>query len=417
MKIRNFVFISVIGILFVSVSACGVSSSQAKKSRNNPKPTAKPALKSADPAPAQPAPVSQPGAEGTPAEYMDRYQIVQEKHPEALCNDGTTPVFYFRRGVGDGADKWVIWFKGGGSAHSAETFQGRGPYLTSAKPWMTDEYARLGTDGNSKSADGEANGILSYLPETNPDFYNWNHVYMVYCSSDQWMGTRDASPETGNNYFKGFYIVEAIMDALADTAVIGSPGLEAATHVLLTGSSAGANGLRGHIDRLAVDLSYADVRAISDAGVNKLFNPVHIMMREQIMKEQDTMWQPQLDADCVQAHQDRGESWRCFSGSYLVENGYINTPMFIHQDQTDPKFVDAIRQTSDNANADVDAISAGIRELLADWDGVFSPNVNRHILLNEARFNLTKIEGRTMAETLGNWYFNREGPTNLISQP
>lgn len=50
-----------------------------------------------------------------PAAVLHRYQIDQAAHPRAIYNNGSTPLFYFRRDVGGGADKWLFWFKGGGA--------------------------------------------------------------------------------------------------------------------------------------------------------------------------------------------------------------------------------------------------------------------------------------------------------------
>lgn len=177
-----------------------------------------------------------------PAATMTRYVIDQARHPQARCNDGTTPVFYHRRGVGDGVDKWVLWFKGGGSCWSEASCADRGQNLMSATPWMHDDLMELATKGNDASTDGSAGGILSPDPEVNPDFYTWNHVYMVYCSSDNWAGTRPPSAQTGNLHFAGHYITDAIMDALQDPTRIGTSTLREATQILLTGSSAGAGG-------------------------------------------------------------------------------------------------------------------------------------------------------------------------------
>ena len=38
----------------------------------------------------------------------------QSKDRGAVCLDGTNPGFYMTKGSGDGANKWVLYFKGGG---------------------------------------------------------------------------------------------------------------------------------------------------------------------------------------------------------------------------------------------------------------------------------------------------------------
>ena len=35
-------------------------------------------------------------------------------HSEARCIDGSTPAYYYRKGIGDGIHKWLVYFEGGG---------------------------------------------------------------------------------------------------------------------------------------------------------------------------------------------------------------------------------------------------------------------------------------------------------------
>lgn len=99
-----------------------------------------------------------PKVASDPPAPLTRYEIDKAKHPKAVCNDGSTPVFYYRRGVDSGAHKWVLWFKGGGSCFDAVSCADRDRSLTSATGWT------------QRNLDGD--GILSYLLEQNPDFYS-----------------------------------------------------------------------------------------------------------------------------------------------------------------------------------------------------------------------------------------------------
>ena len=60
-------------------------------------------------------------------------------------------------------------------------------------------------------------------PEENPPFHNFYKVFVPYCSSDVYTGTRNASEETGNYYFHGKFIVEALMEDMLASPPLSSP--------------------------------------------------------------------------------------------------------------------------------------------------------------------------------------------------
>ena len=74
-------------------------------------------------------------------------------------------------------------------------------------------------------------------------------VYVPYCSSDWYTGTRDASSLTHNFTFHGHYILEAVMSDLITRTEIA-----AAEKVVLMGGSAGAIGTEANCDFVAEKL-------------------------------------------------------------------------------------------------------------------------------------------------------------------
>ena len=86
-----------------------------------------------------------------------------------VCLDGSPPAYYLRSGYGTGANKWVIYLKGGG--------------------WCLDLeecYERTKTEKGTSSSKFwpdtmELNGLLSDNKTVNTDFYNWNVVFVIYC--------------------------------------------------------------------------------------------------------------------------------------------------------------------------------------------------------------------------------------------
>lgn len=356
-----------------------------------------------------------PAPNGESDRVMRRVVIDQAAHPEAVCNDGSTPVYFHRPGFRADVDKWVLWFKGGGSCDSKEGCESRGPSLTSAQPWMAPRYRELDALGNPDSNDGEAGGILSDDPAINPDFHGWNHVYMVYCSSDQWSGDRGAGEDSFGMHFRGRRIVDAIVADLSRPRAPNTSTLDQATHVLLTGSSAGSSGLLHNVDRLASELAHADVRAVGDAG---LMGPpsgsaVALAEWEARNRRQLELWNASVDETC--ASQDKDRPWLCVRGQHLIETGHISTPIFFHHDLRDPKI--SPRGRTPEARAERRRLASLVRNLLEPRDGVFVPSEGRHIILNSPRFNLTQIDGVTMAEALATWYFDRPGPTRLLARP
>jgi hypothetical protein len=107
--------------------------------------------------------------------------------PEALCNDGSPAVFYFRPHEGaDNADRWLIMLMGGGFCTDFESCSRR---------WKKQDLIFTAFGSNSMSTEHlppatNGNGLLERSPQ-NP-FGDWNQVLIHYCSSDRWTGTSTA---------------------------------------------------------------------------------------------------------------------------------------------------------------------------------------------------------------------------------
>lgn len=356
-------------------------------------PTSQPTIEAAE---------STPLAVNEPPLHLTRYEIEQAKHPQAVCNDGSTPIFYYRRGSGEGANKWVFWFKGGGGCTDAQSCAGR-------------EHALTSSVGLPQSKDGE--GILSRLPENNPDFYNWNHVLMHYCTSDAWSGASKDNNNEMNWHFRGHYVVNAIVDAAMDENIVGSPTLREATHVLFAGSSAGAHGLYYNIDRLAYMLPWADVRGVADAGLGFTVNPELLSASEQMKTSQWEIWNPLLDESCIAANSAAPES--CLETHLLVNSGHIATSVFTRSDLLDPLAIKN-NQLDPRNPADrplIRTFAETVARILNAQSGAFGTAARQHVMIETPEFNSYQVEGLTFAQVLGNWYFNRSGPTVVVETP
>jgi len=173
-------------------------------------------------------------------------------YPLALCNDGTHATYHYTQG--DIHNPYMmIYLKGGGACATEKSCHDRCKNGNS-----------LCTADTSPTKDKDTT-IWSTDPEENPPFHNFGKVYVDYCSSDVWSGTRSASAETGGYYFHGKHIVEAVVKDI----IKNKPNIESVKQVVLIGTSAGAFGTNLNCDFVAYMFHEVnpglDVRCIADS--------------------------------------------------------------------------------------------------------------------------------------------------------
>lgn len=151
---------------------------------------------------------------------------------------------------------WLTYLEGGGACASKQSCTNR---FNSGK--MVNMSSSKYDQG-----DWQPYGILSSSIQQNPDFRNFNRVYVHYCSSDSWAGDREASADTGNFAFKGKRIFQATVELLLSGLATGGRKIESGDRVLLAGTSAGAIGAQNNLDFLGVLLpSNIETRGLIDA--------------------------------------------------------------------------------------------------------------------------------------------------------
>ena len=102
----------------------------------------------------------------------------------------------------------------------------------------------------SSTNDGKKSPFLQPDQASNPDFFDAHRVFVAYCSGDSHSGTQsNISSATWGLWFSGHANFKAIIEDLR-----AQQGMDAATDVLLTGSSAGAIGTFTNIDPLVAQL-------------------------------------------------------------------------------------------------------------------------------------------------------------------
>lgn len=332
---------------------------------------------------------------------MERFFVQNATQRKALCNDGSDAAYFYR--PGSESDKWVIWFEGGGGCHDEETCAERAKtqswLMTSNK---TGEYAKQG-------------GILSSSTEENPDFAEWNHAMLNYCSSDSWAGDAIQQVEGNDVLFYGSHITKAMFEDLGNSE-IHDQNLADATQVLITGTSAGGGGASHNMDRIAQWLPHADVRGVIDSSWEVEYPSLIATEEEleQLTSESVAYRNLQLDESCVS---ELGDDWEHCS---MISNIYPHwsVPVFIYIDQYDKKKLTTRFGVTDPNDSEqrelMDGHAQAIRDSLQGLDGIFSPQQTWHGTINNDKFYRKTIDGFSFENVLTNWYFDREGPTALI---
>lgn len=220
-------------------------------------------------------------------------QVDTARFPDALCNDGTPAVMRFRPYRGEeNRNRWVISLRGGGTCGGAEACAARWCACSGVgadRCPFTDVETNFTLDnmsgGGARSQD--TGGILRRDGTAPNPVEDFNHVELVYCSSDAWTGRARGvtyttpHPITGEEvsytlHFLGARILEADLAILRqdgapaleytlDGGSVPMPDLDDAERVLIAGDSAGGAGVIHHLDHLRETLPGAEVVGLIDA--------------------------------------------------------------------------------------------------------------------------------------------------------
>lgn len=238
----------------------------------------------------------------------------------ARCLDGTVPVYYHRKGTGDGANKWFLWQEGGA-------------WCTSDASCAERALGALGStkdDPQNRSLDG---GYFAVDPKVNPLMYNWNAVYLRYCDGASVSGDVAAPVAVGNQtlHYRGKAILDAEIASLLD-----GRSMRLATDVVVGGCSAGGLATYLHCDRWADAISVATggrakTRCAPDSGffidsLRKCHGRLTGAYRTQSCAAG-------VHPECIAAHNVTGDGWKCFFAQWTAP--FIKTPTFGLQSQYD----------------------------------------------------------------------------------
>lgn len=244
----------------------------------------------------------------------------------AVCLDGTDAGFYFAPAADPAfATSWQLYFEGGG--------------------WCYDEidcYQRsLSRLGSTSARPGTVagGGLISDDCKVNPDFCNFNRVYMVYCDGNSFSGNRDEpllvrglDGKERSLYFRGKRIIDAVLETLL-TSSTTKFGLGQAETVMLTGCSAGGLATFLHTDYVHAWLKQAGLplKKFGSVPISGAFllhstvegKPVYPTEMQTIFHLANSTHG--LNDRCV-ASLGEAERWRCNFAE--VSYAYTESPIF-----------------------------------------------------------------------------------------
>jgi len=263
---------------------------------------------------------------------MDRKEFVEgwvdgSKHPDgirAICNDLSVPGYYHKpaqTGVND--KNYVVYIPGGSGCWDLDTCNER---------WEVRPDDMEANMDATKLGRGITNSD-QYVKNMN-SFKDWHMSWADYCSSDGFIGRMDiddpANPCQGVWHFGGDSIFWAYIESL-----LINEGMSAAENIIITSSSAGAEGTFQQMDRLkdylAVNAPNANVKFAYDNGwhISYVNDTLPTSGKDEGENRADmfTCWNPNLNDDCYNYYKDYpGQEYMC------LYTGDILYPFLKHKD-------------------------------------------------------------------------------------
>ncbi len=327
--------------------------------------------------------------------------------------DGTLSGYYHQPSSSSrGVKRWVFYFEGGGECTTQEgcfgvlnSTLGSSIYFSPTLPYLAF--------------------YMNDIQSQNPDFFDWNHVHVPYCSQDLFSGqVTKPSNNTFGLYFAGHNIFAAIVRQLMS---IPSDPLSNAQEILLSGGSAGGIGVWMNVGFLADLVPSARVVAAPVAGFYFYAYPYtgvnHTSssladFRPEAWPTTYALWQSFVDRNCLRALADT--PWACLLANYSFP--YIQQESYVVEAQTD----EVVLVAHDWVPQDFVMLPPE-QAYLAEWANnmtqalqpVMNPSSSppRSGAFNPACFIHTNflidqplIRGIGYLEAFGNWYYQRTGP-------
>lgn len=351
----------------------------------------------------------------TPTDLVDLTLSRIAKEKGAFCLDGSLPGYHFQKGSGSGSNNWLLHLEGGGWCDSIASCSFRKTTALGSSNYMEHQV--------------RFSGILSHDASENPDFHNWNRVKIRYCDGASFAGHPESEFTNGTKlFFRGHLIWEAIMDELL------SVGMSNAKQALLSGCSAGGLATLMHCDDFRELLPKdATVKCLADAGFfldEKDVGGHHTMQSfyQKVVQLQGVA--KSLHKDCV----TRMEPSQCLFPQEVIK--HITTPVFLVNPAYDFWQIQNIlvpgasnpqgnwlkcRLNIHYCNSTQIEILQGFRSSLLKALSQFEQNKEGGMFISSCFIhcqtwvaetwhspNSPRIKNKTIAESVGDWYFSRK---------
>nr|CAD7407442.1 unnamed protein product [Timema poppensis] len=230
-----------------------------------------------------------------------------------------------------------------------------------------------------------------------------SELFVPYCSSDTWSGTRSRPSSDTKFTFMGATIVSQVVRDLLPLGLIN------ASTLLLAGSSAGGTGViinMDHVKALLHDtfgLRQIEIRGVSDSGwfLDRAPYTVdsHSLAPLDAVRKGLVLWQGRVSSRCQQNFPD--EPWRCYFGyrSYPT----LTAPLFVFQ-----WLFDEAQMTADNVGAPVTKqqwdyihkMGDSLRHSFHNVTALFAPSCISHTVLTKKDWQGVKINEVSLPQAL-----------------
>ncbi|KAL3838652.1 hypothetical protein ACJIZ3_023243 [Penstemon smallii] len=328
-----------------------------------------------------------------------------------VCLDGSPPAYHYAPGSGEGACNWMVYLEGGGWCQSKDICYSK----------IIDTKAPGCGSSSCKGNVTTFSGILSESQTTNPDFYNWNRVFVRYCDGSSFSGdVEEVIPVKDKNiHRRGARVFAAVMEEML------AMGMKDATNAILAGNSAGGLATMLHCDEFQALLPFAArLKCIADAGlfIRGKDLPGAVEKRERPF------------ADIVAFHGIEKVlpilcTWTmdpslCIFPENLL--GYIETPIFLVNSAFDKYQISYLLEpvepgwkkctndiklcTDTQIQAMKDFRTTFLQilpEIVTPSRGMFIDSCYIHDQIAYPRWNGISLDNKTMAAAVGDWYFDR----------
>lgn len=267
-----------------------------------------------------------------PYSFNDSFTVIEiDNSTDALCLDGTNYKFWFHKGTGTGANKFMFNWIGSAFCGADGT-----DILSSCYQRSLTEYGSSDSYGDNGTLvfSGVSWGYFSSIQEFNPEFYNWNKVALQSCDGGNHQGFL-REPVLYNNtnlWFRGFNNTMATIEYLRNHYDIFN-----ASEIILGGGSSGgtaayvwSNYLQDYFPSTIKVMGMPDAGFFMDtydpSSKCHLFR--YFMQQLSILLENQKSI---LYRNCL--FFGTSEVWKCMIPQYILRD--IGIPMFMINSQVD----------------------------------------------------------------------------------